>query len=32
MDLDNLIDKWKNSSLELRDAETLIDLLIVDNG
>lgn len=33
-DLDGLIDKWKNSALELRDAERLIALLIqeVDKG
>lgn len=30
-DLTELIDKWKSSSLELREAETLINLLIVDN-
>ena len=30
-DLLTLIDKWKNSALDLREAETLINLLIVDN-
>ena len=31
-DLTALIEKWKNSALELREAERLINLLIVDNG
>ena len=30
-DLTYLIHKWENSALELREAETLINLLIVDN-
>lgn len=30
-DLSCLIDKWKNSALNFREAETLINLLIVDN-
>jgi len=30
-DLTKLIDKWENSALELREAETLINLLIIDN-
>lgn len=30
-DLTKLIDDWKNSALELREAETLINLLIIDN-
>lgn len=30
-DLTDLIDRWKNGSLELRKVETLINLLIVDN-
>jgi len=30
-DLTQLINKWKNSNLEFREAETLINLLIVDN-
>lgn len=30
-DLNELIDQWKNSALDLREAETLINLLIVDN-
>ncbi len=30
-DLTKLIHQWKNSALELREAETLINLLIVDN-
>lgn len=29
--LSELINKWENSALELREAETLINLLIVDN-
>lgn len=31
-DLSELIDKWQNSALELREAESLINLLIVDNN
>lgn len=30
-DLTELVAKWKNSALELREAESLIALLIVDN-
>ena len=30
-DLSCLIDKWKNSALNFREAETLINLLIADN-
>lgn len=30
-DLTDLIDRWQNGALELREAETLINLLIVDN-
>ena len=30
-DLVELIDKWENSALNLREAETLIKLLLVDN-
>lgn len=30
-DLTDLIERWMNSSLELREAESLINLLIVDN-
>ena len=26
-----LLDRWENSALELREAETLINLLIIDN-
>lgn len=31
-DLDRLIIKWTNSALEFREAERLINLLIVDNN
>ena len=31
MDLSELIEKWKGSALELREAERLINLLIIDN-
>jgi len=31
LDLTKLIEQWENSALELREAETLINLLIVDN-
>jgi len=30
-DLTALVEQWENSALELREAETLINLLIVDN-
>lgn len=31
MNLSELIEKWENAALELRDAERLINLLIIDN-
>ena len=31
LDLTKLIEQWENSALELREAESLINLLIVDN-
>lgn len=31
-DLTELKEKWQNSALELREAETLINLLIIDNN
>lgn len=31
IDLEDLIDKWTNSALNFREAETIINLLIVDN-
>ena len=32
VDLDDLIERWENSALELREAETLINTLIVQNA
>jgi len=31
IDIDKLIERWENSALELREAETLINLLIIHN-
>ena len=31
-DLTELKEKWKNSALELREAEALINLLVIDNN